>query len=168
MTVNSTISRANQEIRQENLWRAKEILGSSLSTYSHSPDLMYTYANVLMQMGDLLEAGRFVLLAVESPTGSELDAIELFLARTRELDHVQLLQKFPRNARLQNRDQYPQYLRNHLIQIGAPDDLRRNQPISEAKSNSNDRLYLVGCGLVAFCTLVCTLVGLTQVISWFW
>lgn len=168
MTIESTIVRANKEIQSKRLWRAKEILGSSISTYEYSPELLYAFANVLLLMGDTPEAGKYFLLSVDTPTEAELDAIKIFLSRSENLSYVQLLQKFPPKARLENRDQYPVYLRNHLIETGAPSKIASICHAPKSDVNSNDCLFLVGCGLFALCTVTCALVGLVQIISWLW
>jgi hypothetical protein len=95
MTIESTISRAADEITNGRLWRAKEILGSSVSTYGYSREVFHALAKVLRQMGDELEAGKFLLLAVDKPSASELDAINLFLARYDDKTTVNFWQLFP-------------------------------------------------------------------------
>ena len=169
MTVESTISRADDEVANGRLWRAKEILGSSISNYGYSRDILRALATVLLQMGDDLEAGKFLLLSIDTPTEAEMDAINLFLSRCDDQNYGNLLAKFPARARLENRDDYPERLRNHLAEIGAPQTLFPEESSLNATSNPTyDRLFLIGCSLFAFSALACTIVGVYTIFSWFW
>ncbi|MBM3967691.1 MAG: hypothetical protein FJ308_21940 [Planctomycetes bacterium] len=167
MTIESTISRAAAEIANGRLWRAKEILGSSISTYGYSREVFRAFANVLLQMGDDLEAGKFLLLAVDKPSASELDAINLFLARYEDQSYSKLLATFPAAARLGNRDDYPEFLRTCLSEYGAPQTLVLREMASTNTPNPTyERFLLMGCGLLAFSAIACTIVGALTIVSW--
>jgi|LakMenEpi03Aug12_release.lakeMendotaPanAssembly.Ray.scaffolds.fasta_scaffold827288_1 hypothetical protein len=169
MTIESTISRAADEITNGRLWRAKEILGSSVSTYGYSREVFHALAKVLRQMGDELEAGKFLLLAVDKPSASELDAINLFLARYDDKNYRKLLATFPTAARLGNRDDYPEFLRTCLTEYGAPQTLvLREMACTEIPNPTYERLLLMGCGLLAFSAFACTIVGVYTIVSWLW
>jgi hypothetical protein len=167
MSVQSTISRAEAELANGRLWRAKEILGSSISVYGYSRDLLQSMANVLLRMGDDLEAGKYFLLSVETPTPSQREFIELFLSRCGDQKYHSLLAKFPAATRLENRDDYPEFLRNHLAKNGAPAKLFRATKQSVAVSSGpKDRLFLIGCSVIGFALLACVVVGARTIYSW--
>ncbi len=71
MALASTLKRAEDEIENGRLWRAKEILSSSISTYGYEPALFRAYAQLVFQLGDRMEAGRFFLLSAIAPTEDE-------------------------------------------------------------------------------------------------
>lgn len=120
-------------------------------------------------MGDDLEAGKYILLAVDEPNESELATINLFLSRCRHQDYEHLLKAFPACARIENRDEYPEHLKNHLIDIGAPSVLDANKATATVESNAMyDRLFLFGCSILVFLTITCILTGAYTILSWFW
>jgi hypothetical protein len=169
MTIESTISRAADEIANGRLWRAKEILGSSISTYGYSREVFHALAKVLRQMGDDLEAGKFLLLAVDKPSASEYDAINLFLSRYEDQNYRKLLATFPAAARLGNRDDYPEFLRTCLTEYGAPQTLvLREMACTKIPNPTYNRFFLMGCGLLAFSAFACTIVGAYTIVSWLW
>jgi len=167
MTVEKTIERAESEARCGRLWRAKEILSSSCVTYGYEPDLYRTLAEVLMKMGDDLEAGRFYLLCVASPTEKEKSAMDLYLSRNASGSYQKLMRKFPRKARLSRLDDYPAYVHRHLKSLGAPEDLRtfETNPRSKTETILGNALGFVGVALAAF-LITCLLLGFRQILVW--
>lgn len=169
MTVESTISRADAEIGNGRLWRAREILGSSIVTYGYSREIFYALAKVLLEMGEDLEAGKYLLLSVDTPSDTELCAINVFLSRCNDRNFQALLAKFPKVARLRERDAYPEYLRKHLTKINAPQTIATQDIASSTNfSPLYDRLLLGGCSLVAFTVIACITVGAYTILSWYW
>ena len=57
------ILNAEKEVAKGNLWRAREILQGSIPNAGYDCDLFESLGNVLLSMGDLPEAGRFLFLA---------------------------------------------------------------------------------------------------------
>ena len=168
MTVANTLSRADQEIQRGRLWRAKEILSSSLEQYEYSPEIYRKYAEVLLLMGDDLEAGRFLLLSVDEPNESELAAIRLFVERYKNDGYERLLRRFPRSARLSTVESYPEYFRNYLNQLGAPESLvddkaRGGDTIMSRLVNG---FVLSGCFVAVMFLGTCLALGLAQIWTW--
>lgn len=71
MTIESTIRRARSEIEGGRLWRAKEILASSIPHYGYSIEIYRAYADVLIELGDELKAGGYYLLSVDEPNNRQ-------------------------------------------------------------------------------------------------
>lgn len=163
MTVESTIARANAEIVNGRLWRAKEILSSSLSTYGYSPNIYLAYANLLLQAGDDLAAGKYYLLSVDEPDEAQKRAIDLFLTRHQKDDWRQLFSSFPKPAQIQKRDEYPTYLRSHLMSRQAP-ELLYQAPL--APSVWTTWVLPAGCLAAALGTALCALVGAYTLLLW--
>ncbi|MDQ3686198.1 MAG: hypothetical protein M3430_11450 [Acidobacteriota bacterium] len=64
-----TLEKAERELAQGNLWRAKEILQGSVSDAGYNIELFEKYGIVLLKMGDLPEAGKFLFLSGVSKAG---------------------------------------------------------------------------------------------------
>jgi len=167
MTVETTISRAEKEIENGRLWRAKEILASSIATYGYSRELLLVLAEVLLKMGDDLEAGKYFLLTVDKPSDREMDAISIFLARYGG-DYRILMARFPPAVRIGRRDEYPEYLRKYLTELGAPQTLGLSERRSASKLNPLSDLILgAGCFLLALLAIACMFVGAKTILVWF-
>ena len=162
MGLDETLAKASAEEAAGRAWRAKQILGSSLLTYQYPPRLLLTYAELLQRMGDLPEAGRYFLLAVDQPTTEQQSAIDAFLRCFANADYQQILRTIPKAARKKNRDDYPKFLRDYLDNKGAPQQLiveASSLELEPATRTSHDRLVLLGCGAVGFLLIFCFLIG---------
>lgn len=170
MTVESTLARAQQEIELGRAWRAREILGSSIRTYGYNRRLLYSYAQILDEFGDPMEAGKYYLLTVDEPTEHELKLIHVFLNRHQNLSHRQLMKMFPSQLRAARRDAYPKFFEKHLEQMGAPAELVPDQFALNPSGNptKGDRAVFIGCSLIACLFLLCFVVGLIEIASWLW
>ncbi len=166
MTVESTLSRSNEQIQLGRLWRAKEILSSSIHNYGYSRDIFHRLAEVLLSMGDDLEAGKYFLLSVDDPNERQLATIKLFLSRCN--DFKDLMHKFPHAARV-SRDAYPVFLNQVLDDLHAPAefDTFTTTPILR-RTTWLDRLFSIGCILVLFLLATCLTVGLWTILKWIW
>ncbi len=167
MTIESTISRAKEEIERGRLWRAKEILASSIANYGYSQELLLVLAEVLLKMGDDLDAGKYFLLSVDSPSDSEMAAISTFLTRYNNHSYRSLLKRFPSAVRLEHRDDYPEYLRSYLADIGAPQTFEQSEMSPALNPLLRDRLYAYGCCLFALLAIACMLIGAKTILNWF-
>lgn len=166
MTIESTIQRAGKEIAEGRLWRAKEILSSSVSTYGFSREIFVAYANLLLRMGDDFDAGRYYLLSVDEPDESQKRVMSLFMQRYRNDGWQQLHSRFPHAARIENRDSYPTFLSAHLRSLNAPEILTKKQEIARSVSGLNTWLLTFGCLAAALSIAICTLVGAYTILSW--
>jgi hypothetical protein len=166
MTVDSTIQRAKRESASGRLWRAKEILGSSIPEYGYSPDIFMAYADVLLAMGDDLDAGRFYLLSIDQPDSRQERVMRMFLQRHKSESWRQLLSHFPNAARISKRDSYPVFLRNHLSVLDAPEFLTSGNKTVSPPSFADTWLIPLGCIVVAVSAAICTIVGAYTIATW--
>ncbi len=166
MTIAKTIQRAQAELTDGRLWRAKEILASSLAAYGYSREIYLAYANVLVQLGDQLEAGRFFLLSVDNPDDQQRQLVELFLKRYQKDDWMRLLLRFPKPARLSERSKYPNYLRNYLETLQAPSILDQEQLKSTLAYDPPNWLLPTTCLSVTIIAIVCAIVGAYTLVGW--
>lgn len=166
MTVDATIQRALSAIAEGRLWRAKEILSSSIPQYGYSMELYRTYADLLYKMGDDLQAGRYYLLSIDEPSVAQANAMELFLSKHQKSGWSQLLSQFPRSARLSHRDEYPKMLRERLVLWQAPEILADPQRHASRQPSRLARLLPLGCVIVTIGVAACASIGVYTILSW--
>jgi hypothetical protein len=119
------IQRAQEQIQQGKLWRAKDILGGSLSNYPFTPEIYRAYGDLLLQMGDLREAGRFLFLSgTREPNYS--DAIAIFLSQFENANKNNLYSAFPSRARLGKLSDYPAAVADELKKRGFQEIIRHS------------------------------------------
>ncbi len=121
MVPERTLARAEAERQQGKAWRAKEILQGLIRSHGYHPDLFVRYGELLLEMGDTLEAGKYLFLSgVRKPEYEE--AIRLYLQRHRNADLNQLVDSFPGVARCHSFEEYPEpvaaYLRQRAVASG--------------------------------------------------
>ena len=88
------VERAEREISNGDLWRAKEILHKSAGHFGYKSEIYEKLGNVLLQMSDLAEAGKYLFLSgVRKPEYEK--AIKIFLQKYEGKPH-NLFLSFPR------------------------------------------------------------------------
>lgn len=91
----------DQAIADGKLWRAKEILQGRLASQYFDTELLRRYGEVLLAMGDLIEAGRMLFCSgARNPEFAE--AIGLFLSRNDRSDPRRFLNALPLMLRRQS------------------------------------------------------------------
>jgi hypothetical protein len=133
--------RAEKEIAGGRLWRAKEILQGSIPNCGYDCDLFENLGSVLLMMGDLPEAGRFLFLSSRAKPEYD-EAIGIFLSRYGKNWRV-LFHSFPQAARLSTLSEYPDFLRKQLSELGFPEVLKRDLVSSPALSGSVKDSFIV-------------------------
>lgn len=110
-------SEVDKAVAEGKAWRAKEILQGRIDSSPYSPKLYEKYGHVLWQMGDLIEAGKYLFISGNRhPEYSE--AIQLFLSRWGNGGWHQLKSSFPRKIRQLPLSSFPEQLQNELIILG--------------------------------------------------
>ena len=122
MPAESTLERVEKEIANGRLWRAKEILRSSIANVGYSKPILHRLADVLLSMNDDMEAGKYFLLAVDEPNARQLAAMELFLTRYARQGFRGVLKQFPPKTRQRLLSEYPTFLSQRLRDLGAPEE----------------------------------------------
>ena len=121
MARESCLVRAQREMESGRLWRAKEILEGNISK-GYSIPLYRAFGDLLFRMGAMPEAGKYLFLAGEvDPKYGE--AIEIYLKRC-DVHWRYLVGTFPKCARKERLDQYPEPVSVQLLSMGAPLVLR--------------------------------------------
>jgi len=116
-----TIEKARAELERGRVWRAKELLQGSLGNFGYNLELYEEYGKVLLRMGDLPAAGKFLFLSGARKSEYE-EAIGIYLTRHKGRP-AQLFSTFPRKARLIVLSTYPKTVEHDLRQLGFPNNL---------------------------------------------
>jgi hypothetical protein len=146
--------RARSEIGEGRLWRAKEILGGNLPARGYDLTLYEEYGVLLAQMGDAVEAGRFLFLSgAQKPEYRE--PVQLYLRRFGANGWTQLVGSFPAAAKLSALSDYPESVQTELRRLGRPEQLSMDEMRYGPKKTSSG----LGCGAV-FGLLLIALLGI--------
>ncbi len=154
-------ARVGKALSEGKLWKAKEILRGHVATTKFDPALYEQYGLVLLEMGDLVEAGKYLFLAGKSKP-EYVKAIDLYLSRHAKNGWQNLYGTFPSRAKLFDLNEYPESVGHELRRLGYPEEERRR--LNEARAVTRpktlkDRLF--GTLAVAFVLLIllCFFVG---------
>lgn len=158
-------SRAREEIERGRLWRAKEILRGNITARGYDRELYEEYGRLLRELGDELEAGKYLFLSGTS-SNEYLPAIRLYLSRVGASAEM-LRSTFPGAARDLRLEYYPQNVRDELQKRGYkgghrhPGDTRGTVQMS-----FRSRVMVGGCILALVCAIICLLVGFVTIALW--
>ncbi len=158
-----TYSRADEALSDGKLWRAKEILQGSIHAQGYVPELYERYGQVLLEMRDLLEAGRYLFLSGVRREEYE-DPISLFVARYTRRSPRHLYDAFPRAAKLKELCDYPEAVTETLRALGLPDNLPKPEKYVEMSAPSGGWIGYIILALLGL-TIV---VGLVDIVRWLW
>lgn len=161
---NRILDKARRELEQGNLWRAKEILQGAIGSENYDVQLYEMMGTVLLKMGDLPEAGRFLFLSgVRTPEYTE--AIEIFLSRHRRSKPQEFLHILPRKARLSTVSEYPHEVAQVLREIGCPETLKDKDGRIYEPQNAKDIAGWLGCGTIAIVLLGLIILGAIKLLE---
>ena len=157
------IERAQEQIQQGKLWRAKDILSGSLSNYPFTPEFYRAYGKLLLRMGDLREAGRFLFLSgTREPNYS--DAIAIFLSQFENTTKNNLYSAFPSRARLAKLSDYPAAVADELKKRGF-EEIIRHSAAPPSPKRFRDKVK-AGCLAIFIIAIVILIgIGLIQLIG---
>ena len=110
--------RVDQAIQRGEVWRAKEILRGNVRLRGYDVDLYQRYGRLLLDVGEISEAGKYLFLSGRRATEYE-DAISVYLTRhIPNPEHMYF--SFPRAARLNDIEEYPEEVRRTLESFDFP------------------------------------------------
>jgi hypothetical protein len=140
------------------LWRAKEILQGAVGSDSYDVHLFEMMGTVLLRMGDLPEAGRFLFISgVRQP--EYLEAIQIFLSRYSRTAPHDFLHLLPRSARLRTVSDYPDEVARALREMKFPEVLKdKNERIIQPQTGK-DVVAWLACGAIAIVILTLLILG---------
>ena len=113
--------RVDEAVERGEAWRAKEMLRGNIASGSYDSDLYERYGLLLIELGELVEAGKYLFLSGRrSPRYAR--AIEVYLARHPADRPEVLYHSFPSAARFSEYElsRYPLEVRRTLQERGLP------------------------------------------------
>lgn len=169
--MNPTIERSRKAWSEGKLWRAKEILQGRVASQPFDPRIMEEYGSVLLEMGDDLEAGRYLFLS--GARAPEYEApIALYLSRFASSTAIHLHASFPAEARKVRIEELPASVAEELRARGfKASDINKYIREPRAPDNSVGNVFAkYGCLLVAAVILVLfgagVYAGIRQFVQW--
>lgn len=164
MPLEQTLENARSELAAGQAWRAKEILQGSLRNYGYQTRLYRLYGQVLLSVGDTLQAGKFLFLSADDPADLEQTAIDLFLSRHGKRGLHGVLGVLPKKCRLNWLSEYPECVQKRLRSLGAGETV---YPLMEVTIPGRSmRVFTIGCLVIIGLTVFCTVVGFLRVLAW--
>jgi hypothetical protein len=158
------VAKADLEIANGRLWRAKEILHKAVGHSGYKAEVFEKLGEVLLQMGDLAEAGKYLFLS-GSMRMEHADAIGLFLKRYEGKPH-NIFHPFPKSAKLSKISDYPEAVANELRKLGLPEDLKDINGVYIRPSQTiADKLMSVGCITFALIVIALMILGVLKLIE---
>jgi hypothetical protein len=160
------LERADAELAAGRAWRAREILGGAVGFTGGSAEILERYGLVLLQLGDLLEAGKFLFLS--GRRGPDLEpAINLFLQRHGRASVAHLIAQFPAGVRRLGFDALPEAVRSELLARGAkPWPPRPARPRGARVASRWSAAAGWGCMVLIVLMLICAVVGALSIVKW--
>jgi tetratricopeptide (TPR) repeat protein len=150
MPVENTINRAKAELAKSRLWRAKEILQGAINTYGYNTELYETYGIVLLKMGDLIEAGKYLFLSGKR-NQEYIEAIDLYKYKYfRDSYGPSIIISFPKKARKFKLSDYPDNVKRDLEKYSLPKRIK----IGKGTAKFDDGSFSSGCGWGALISII--------------
>ena len=129
---------------------------------AYDVQLFELLGTVLLRMGDLAEAGKFLFLSgVRRP--EYLEAIQIFLSRHGRKKPHDFLYTLPRSARLKNTSNYPHEVAQAFKEMGCPEVLKdRNRGFYPPETRTGIVPWLA-CVTIAVITVGVLILGAIKV-----
>jgi hypothetical protein len=163
------LTRIDTEVAAGRAWRAKEIVGSSLSQAWPHPEVVERYGQLLLSLGDEMEAGKYLWLSGVRTAAHE-PAIALFLRRHGRHGRAALLGQLPKSFRRLAFNQLPTELRRELSSLGIREgDFGKNartRPVVIGRSRWMRRIAATFVLGFLICVIVGAGVGFRAIIRW--
>ena len=161
----NVLERAEREISNGNLWRAKEILQGSVGHSGYKIEIYEKLGVVLLEMRDLAEAGKYLFLSgVRKPEYEK--AIGIFLQKYEGKPH-NLFRTFPRSAKLSKISEYPKNVADKLRELDLPETLKdeNGNTVIHPDYNNNGKFELIPCFTIAFVIVALTILGIVKLLE---
>jgi len=160
----NVLRRAEREISNGRLWRAREILENTLGHSGYKAEIYEKLGTVLLEMKDLAQAGKYLFLSgVSKPEYQEAVGIffEKYENKPRNLFH-----SFPRSAKLRKISEYPESVADKLRELGLPEILEDETGNTLIHPDHDEnRLLKIGCFLIAFLIVALIVLGIVKLLE---
>lgn len=159
------LRRAEREIENGRLWRAREILENSVRHRGYKAKIYEKLGTVLLEMQDLAEAGKYLFLSGERK--SEYDeAIGIFFQKYKNKPR-NLFRSFPNSAKLPKISEYPKSVAEKLRELDLPEvleDENGNTLIHPDPSNKGG-FEVIACFSVVFFIVALIILGIVKLLE---
>lgn len=168
MNKKKTFDKVQKAMSEGCLWRAKEILQGTIgSSCGYDIDIYERYGQVLLQMGDQIEAGKYLFLCGQREPEYE-QPIELYLKRFSK-DNLQILYStFPKAARLEHIKDYPEQVQKYIIDRGYTNKALKNychKRNLELKQTFFSKVCSRIFGFILMLILIAFIIGVLSIIA---
>jgi tetratricopeptide (TPR) repeat protein len=156
------LRRAEREIANGRLWRAREILENSVRHSGYKARVYEKLGIVLLEMRDLAEAGKYLFLSGACKPDYE-EAIDIFFKKYENKPH-NLFRSFPNSAKLSRISDYPKPIADKLCELSLPEELKDEMGNSVIYSDSDNsgRFKLIACFTIVFLVLALLVLGIVK------
>jgi hypothetical protein len=166
------LTRVEEAVSEGKLWKAKEILRGNVGARKFDPVLYEKYGLLLLETGDLIEAGKYLFLAGESKP-RYVEAIDLYLSRYAKNGWQNLYATFPAGAKLTALSEYPGRVGQELRRLGYREGegrkLKGAGVVSKPGLLMDKLISILAIAFVLFillCLFVGALVVIKTIIGW--
>ena len=164
--IDKILERVDEALSEGKVWRAKEILRGNIGNRGYSPRLYEKYGELLLETGEQLEAGKYLLLSAKRKEEYK-EAISLFLKRYSKASARRIVMSFPRGARLKKASHYPEPLKSDLKKLGIRWRLpKANEKPLERGGGEASLLTKLGCFAILAIIMILAIIGLSTVTAW--
>ncbi len=168
--------RVNKALSDGKFWRAKEILQGRIGFHPYDPECYELYGNVLLLMGDTINAGR-ILFASGQQNPEYREAIQLFLEKHRSTTWNNLLTLLPNSIRRLPYEKLPTSVQSELSLRGYIEVAKAKQDLLAGLNNRSPQTrwdWIKGelFGLIVLLIfgwlMLCLLIGIFFMIKYMW
>lgn len=170
MSGSRTVEKALRELETGRVWRAKEILQGRIGSHGYDPTVFEAYGRVLLRMGDLVEAGKYLFLSGARMPAYE-EAIALYLTRYLRTSARHLHSSFPACVRGKSVEALPRVVREELERRGYSEGEVQNAVGTAPRSTWRDAVVAFGCLAILLVLIALFFLGvfsgLRTFVEWF-
>jgi tetratricopeptide (TPR) repeat protein len=162
--------RIEDEINNNRIWKAKEILQGMIRSQPYDEEVYYQYAKILYKLGDFVESGKYFLLS-DASNEDYKKAIDEFLKR---YDEQNYFSHFPRMFKKVPIDNYPKNLKNLMAEKPAIQryikeyQKYQNNNQNEYKEDFIDKAMGIFIGFIVLLIISIFLLGAGVLIKYLW
>ncbi len=152
-------------INEGNLGRAREVIDGHLANSGYNTEILEQYGNILLLMGDKVNAGKYLFLS-DKRNDYYSESINLFLKRYGKNGYKNLLHSFPKYIKRLELSQFPDNIRQTLIDDGMPCNIKMNKAVKNLRNPTSNYLMTTGCLIVILIVLIIFGIGLFHSINY--
>ena len=107
-----------KKLRDSDLsWKAKEILSGKIGQHEYQPELYKLYGDVLLDLGDMYEAGKYLFLG-DGDDPKYTEAVSIFLQRHNKKDAYGFFSSMPKRFVAASPELYPESVKRYIKEQG--------------------------------------------------